>query len=217
MLPEDPRHAEVQIVGDGNDVVHLWERDCSVQRRHQKVAAEITAAWNLNDGLRKRLQDDAVRLGKSAGYKNAGTVEFLVDVKSDEHFFIEVNPRIQVEHTVTEEVTGIDLVQTHPHCGRCVSQRARPSSSRTSSLRGAIQCRITTVENPERDFAPDAGTLAVYRHAQGVGMRVCDGVVISGMRIRPYFDSLLVKYAAREGRRGPGRSAGCGYSPENEN
>ena len=96
---------EIQIVGDGTDVVHLWERDCSVQRRHQKVV-EIAPAWNLNDALRKRLQDDAVRLGKSAGYKNAGTVEFLVDVKSDEHFFIEVNPRIQVEHTVTEEVTG---------------------------------------------------------------------------------------------------------------
>jgi pyruvate carboxylase len=102
---EDPRHVEIQIVGDGTDVVHLWERDCSVQRRHQKVV-EIAPAWNLNDALRKRLQDDAVRLGKSAGYKNAGTVEFLVDVKSDEHFFIEVNPRIQVEHTVTEEVTG---------------------------------------------------------------------------------------------------------------
>ena len=95
---EDPRHVEIQIVGDGDDVVHLWERDCSVQRRHQKVV-EMAPAWNLNDALRKRLQDDAVKLGRLAGYKNAGTVEFLVDVKSDEHFFIEVNPRIQVEHT----------------------------------------------------------------------------------------------------------------------
>ena len=204
---EDPRHVEVQIVGDGNDVVHLWERDCSVQRRHQKVV-EIAPAWNLNDGLRKRLQDDAVRLGKSAGYKNAGTVEFLVDVKSDEHFFIEVNPRIQVEHTVTEEVTGIDLVQTQFRIAAGASLRELGLIQQDIKPRGvAIQCRITT-ENPERDFAPDAGTLAVYRHAQGVGMRV-DGVGYTGMRITPYFDSLLVKYTAAR-RAGPPPCVGCG-------
>eukprot|EP00629_Pelagomonadales_sp_RCC1024_P016929 CAMPEP_0119275342 /NCGR_PEP_ID=MMETSP1329-20130426/13608_1 /TAXON_ID=114041 /ORGANISM="Genus nov. species nov., Strain RCC1024" /LENGTH=1210 /DNA_ID=CAMNT_0007275719 /DNA_START=109 /DNA_END=3738 /DNA_ORIENTATION=+ len=192
---EDPRHVEVQIIGDGTDVIHLWERDCSVQRRHQKVV-EIAPAWNLNMDLRKRLQDDAVKLGKLSGYVNAGTVEFLVDVKTDEHFFIEVNPRIQVEHTVTEEVTGVDIVQTQfKIAGGATLEEVGLFQDQIKARGVAIQCRITT-ENPERDFAPDAGSLAVYRHAQGAGMRI-DGVGYTGMQITPFFDSLLVKYTAR--------------------
>ena len=192
---EDPRHVEIQIVGDGTDVVHLWERDCSVQRRHQKVV-EMAPAWNLKPELREALQRDAVKLGKLAGYKNAGTVEFLVDVKNDEYFFIEVNPRIQVEHTVTEEVTGIDLVQTQFKIAGGASLADLGLAQDKIHARGvAIQCRITT-ENPERDFAPDTGTLSVYRHAQGYGMRV-DGIGYTGLAVTPFFDSLLVKYTTR--------------------
>ncbi|KAH8060665.1 pyruvate carboxylase [Aureococcus anophagefferens] len=192
---ENPRHVEIQIIGDGDDVVHLWERDCSVQRRHQKVV-EMAPAWNLDSALRKKLQDDAVKLGKLAKYENAGTVEFLVDVANNEHFFIEVNPRIQVEHTVTEEVTGIDIVQTQFKIAAGAKLGELGLVQEDIKARGvAIQCRITT-ENPERDFAPDTGTLSVYRHAQGFGMRI-DGIGYSGMQVTPFFDSLLVKYTTR--------------------
>ena len=191
----DPRHIEVQVVGDGKGgAVHLWDRDCSVQRRHQKVV-EIAPAWNLPAETRQALHADALKLATTAKYKNAGTVEFLVD-KEGRHYFIEVNPRIQVEHTVTEEVTGIDLVQTQFLIAAGASLEELGLVQENIHARGvALQCRITT-ENPERGFAPDTGTLAVYRHAQGAGMRI-DGIGYSGMQVTPYYDSLLVKYTAR--------------------
>ncbi|KAJ1459420.1 hypothetical protein M885DRAFT_511373 [Pelagophyceae sp. CCMP2097] len=190
----NPRHIEVQVVGDGVDVVHLWERDCSVQRRHQKVI-EIAPAWNLAPETRLAVQRDAVKLAKLAKYKNAGTVEFLVD-EEGRHYFIEVNPRIQVEHTVTEEVTSIDLVQTQfKIAGGATLNELGLTQDKIRTRGVAVQCRITT-ENPERDFAPDTGVLAVYRHAQGFGIRI-DGIGYSGMTVTPFFDSLLVKYTAR--------------------
>eukprot|EP00535_Pseudo-nitzschia_heimii_P006921 CAMPEP_0197189256 /NCGR_PEP_ID=MMETSP1423-20130617/19451_1 /TAXON_ID=476441 /ORGANISM="Pseudo-nitzschia heimii, Strain UNC1101" /LENGTH=1220 /DNA_ID=CAMNT_0042641315 /DNA_START=181 /DNA_END=3843 /DNA_ORIENTATION=+ len=190
-----PRHIEVQIIGDGTgNVVHLWERDCSVQRRHQKVI-EMAPAFTLPDDLRKQLQDYAVRLTSQAKYKNAGTVEFLVDSEL-RPYFIEVNPRIQVEHTVTEEVTGIDLVQAQMKIAAGASFDDVGLKQEEITARGvAIQCRVTT-ENPERDFAPDTGTISLYRHSAGCGVRM-DGVGYSGLKITPYFDSMIVKYTVR--------------------
>jgi len=190
-----PRHIEVQIIGDGKGgVVHLWERDCSVQRRHQKVI-EMAPAWSLPMDLRKQLHADAVRLTSQAKYLNAGTVEFLVDGEG-RYYFIEVNPRIQVEHTVTEEVTGIDVVQTQLRIAGGESLEDIGLVQDQITARGvAIQCRITT-ENAERNFSPDTGTITVYRHSSGFGMRQ-DGIGYSGMTITPYYDSLLVKYTAR--------------------
>jgi len=192
---ERPRHIEVQIIGDGKgNAVHLWERDCSVQRRYQKVI-EIAPAWSLDMALRKQLHADALRLMKGANYLNAGTVEFLVDAEG-RYYFIEVNPRIQVEHTVTEEVTGIDLVQAQMRIASGASLEDVGLVQDRISARGiAVQCRVTT-ENPERNFAPDTGTLSVYRHSAGYGMRQ-DGIGYSGMTVTPYYDSLLVKYTAR--------------------
>ena len=192
---EQPRHIEVQIIGDGKgDAVHLWERDCSVQRRHQKVV-EIAPAWNLDSKLRAQLHADSLRLMKQARYLNAGTVEFLLDSQG-RHYFIEVNPRIQVEHTVTEEVTGIDLVQAQIRLAGGASLKEVGLVQENIHARGiALQCRVTT-ENPERDFQPDTGVVSVYRHSAGFGMRM-DGVGYSGMVVSPYYDSLLVKYTAR--------------------
>lgn len=191
----DPRHIEVQIIGDGKGgAVHLWERDCSVQRRYQKVV-EIAPAWNLPQSLREQLHDDSLRLMKAANYKNAGTVEFLVDAEG-RHYFIEVNPRIQVEHTVTEEVTGIDLVQAQMRIAAGASLEEIGLVQDKIEARGiALQCRITT-EDAERAFQPDTGTISVYRHSAGKGMRQ-DGIGYSGLQVTPYFDSLLVKYTAR--------------------
>lgn len=189
-----PRHIEIQIIGDGTgNVVHLWERDCSIQRRHQKVI-EMAPAWSLPDDLRKELHAYAVKLTSEAKYKNAGTVEFLVD--SDlKPYFIEVNPRIQVEHTVTEEVTGIDLVQAQIRIAAGASLDEVGLVQDNIMPRGvAIQCRVTT-ENPERDFAPDTGTVTLYRHSAGKGVRM-DGIGYSGLKITPYFDSMIVKYTA---------------------
>merc|ERR1719393_546093 len=190
-----PRHIEVQIIGDGKGgVAHLWERDCSVQRRHQKVI-EMAPAWSLPMDLRKKLHADAVRLTSQAKYLNAGTVEFLVDAEN-RYYFIEVNPRIQVEHTVTEEVTSIDVVQTQLRIAAGASLEDIGLKQDEIYARGvAIQCRITT-ENAERNFAPDTGTISVYRHSSGFGMRQ-DGIGYSGLTITPYYDSLLVKYTAR--------------------
>jgi pyruvate carboxylase len=190
-----PRHIEVQIIGDGTgNVVHLWERDCSVQRRHQKVI-EMAPAFTLPDDLRKQLHEYAVRLTSQANYKNAGTVEFLVDSEL-RPYFIEVNPRIQVEHTVTEEVTGIDLVQAQMKIAAGASLDEVGLVQEDITARGvAIQCRVTT-ENPERDFAPDTGTISLYRHSAGCGVRM-DGVGYSGLKITPYFDSMIVKYTVR--------------------
>jgi len=192
---QDPRHIEIQIVGDGTgDVVHLWERDCSVQRRHQKVI-EMAPAFTLPDELRKELHEYAIRLTSAAKYKNAGTVEFLID---DElrPYFIEVNPRIQVEHTVTEEVTGIDLVKTQLRIAAGETLKEIGLVQDRITARGvAIQCRVTT-ENSERDFAPDTGTITVYRHSAGSGVRM-DGVGYSGYTVTPYYDSMIVKYTVR--------------------
>jgi len=192
---ERPRHIEVQIIGDGKgNVVHLWERDCSIQRRHQKVI-EMAPAWSLPMDLRLQLHDYAVKLTEAANYKNAGTVEFLVD-SDNKPYFIEVNPRIQVEHTVTEEVTGVDIVAAQIKIAAGASLEDVGLIQENITPRGvAIQCRVTT-ENSERDFAPDTGTISVYRHSAGNGIRM-DGIGYTGLTITPFFDSMIVKYTAR--------------------
>ena len=191
------RHIEVQILGDlkGN-IVHLHERDCSVQRRHQKII-EIAPAPNLNEVVRQRLHESALKLARAVGYHNAGTVEFLV--AGDEAYFIEVNPRLQVEHTVTEEVTGIDLVQAQIHVASGHSMGSEQigiygqSSIQTRGY--AIQCRITT-EDPTNNFMPDTGRLLAYRSAAGFGIRLDTGNGYAGALISPHYDSLLVKVTA---------------------
>ena len=192
-----PRHIEVQILADTmGGVVHLFERDCSVQRRHQKVV-EIAPAPNLDPQLREKLCADAVRFAKSVGYQNAGTVEFLVDANG-RHVFIEMNPRIQVEHTVTEEVTGIDLVQAQLRvaAGESLSDlKIDQDSIRISG--SALQCRITT-EDPSADFRPDTGRISAYRSPGGAGVRLDEGTY-AGAEILPYFDSMLVKVTCRGG------------------
>jgi pyruvate carboxylase len=192
-----PRHIEIQVLGDGKGgAVHLWERDCSVQRRYQKVV-EIAPAWSLAPELRKQMQEDALKLVKGAKYLNAGTVEFLVE-PDGRYYFIEVNPRIQVEHTVTEQVTGIDIVQAQMRiAGGATFEEIGLLQENIHATGIAMQCRITT-ENAERNFAPDTGTLSVYRHSAGFGMRM-DGIGYSGMVVQPYYDSLLVKYTASGG------------------
>ena len=194
---EAPRHIEVQILADGEgNVVHLAERDCSVQRRHQKVV-ELAPAANLDDTLRKTLHDDAVRLAKHINYRNAGTVEFMVD-KQGRHYFLEVNPRIQVEHTVTEEVTGIDLVQSQILIagGATLADIGIHSQDDIVVQGFAMQCRITT-EDPQMNFAPDFGKVEVYRPPGGMGVRL-DGEVVVGSRVSPNYDSLLVKLTCKE-------------------
>ncbi len=191
------RHIEVQILGDlSGNLVHLFERDCSVQRRHQKVI-EIAPAPNLPGPVRERLLADALKLCKAVGYHNAGTVEFLV--AGDEHFFIEVNPRLQVEHTVTEAVTGIDLVQSQilVESGFDLpSEEIGIYDQRELETRGyAIQCRVTT-EDPSQDFLPDTGTLTAYRSAGGFGVRLDTGNGYPGAHVSPHYDSLLVKVTA---------------------
>ncbi|XP_006817962.1 pyruvate carboxylase, mitochondrial-like [Saccoglossus kowalevskii] len=192
---ERPRHIEVQILGDktGN-VVHLWERDCSVQRRHQKLV-EIAPAPNLDPAIRKIMTDDAVKLAKHVGYQNAGTVEFLMDEKGN-HYFIEVNARLQVEHTVTEEITGIDLVQSQIQIagGKTLDELALNQEDVTYNG-CAIQCRITT-EDPARNFQPDTGRIEVFRSGEGMGIRLDSASAFAGAIISPHYDSLLVKVIA---------------------
>jgi pyruvate carboxylase len=189
---EHPRHIEVQVLGDANgEVVHLYERDCSVQRRHQKVV-EVAPAVALDPALRQVLLKDAVTLAKAARYRNAGTVEFLVD-DENRHYFIEVNPRIQVEHTVTEVVTGIDLVQAQIRIAGGASFEDLGIRQEDIVVRGhAIQCRVTT-EDPRNGFQPDTGRLSVYRSASGMGIRLDGGAGYTGAVISPHYDSLLVK------------------------
>ena len=192
---ENPRHIEVQLLGDHHGkLVHLHERDCSVQRRFQKVV-ELAPAPNLSQATRDKLYEYALRLGKAVGYYCAGTVEFLVD-QDESIYFIEVNPRIQVEHTITEEVTGIDLVRT-----QFLVTMGYPLDHPTIFIRDqsdisvngfAIQCRVTT-EDPANNFKPDYGTLIAYRSASGMGIRLDAGSAFPGAVISPYFDSLLVK------------------------
>ena len=193
------RHVEVQILGDrAGHILHLYERDCSVQRRHQKVV-EVAPAVGLDDGIRQALAEAAVKLTQAVGYYNAGTVEFLVDAASGAWYFIEVNPRIQVEHTVTEMVTGIDLV-------RCQIQVAQgldlfgpemnlPRQEQMPLYGFALQCRITT-EDPANHFVPDYGKIHTYRSPAGFGIRLDGGSAYSGAVITPYYDSLLVKTTA---------------------
>ena len=193
------RHIEVQLIGDRHgNLVHLFERDCSVQRRHQKVV-EIAPAPNLDPGLRQRLLDAALSVGRAVGLDNAGTVEFLVDDDSGDFFFIEVNPRIQVEHTVTEQVTGYDIVKTQILVaqGRRLGEPDVGLGDQSAvTTRGyAIQCRVTT-ENPANNFLPDYGRLSNYRSASGMGIRLDAGSAHTGAVITPFYDSLLVKVTA---------------------
>jgi pyruvate carboxylase len=191
-----PRHIEVQILADGQgDVMHLFERDCSVQRRHQKVV-EIAPAPNLDPGLRDRMCADAVRFATQIGYRNAGTVEFLLD-RSGNYVFIEMNPRIQVEHTVTEEVTDVDLVQAQMRIASGESLADLGLSADTVQLRGAaLQCRITT-EDPSNGFRPDTGRITTYRSPGGAGVRLDGGTTYTGAEVSAHFDSMLAKLTCR--------------------
>ncbi|KAJ1945762.1 pyruvate carboxylase, partial [Linderina pennispora] len=186
-----PKHIEVQLLGDGKDsVIHLYERDCSVQRRHQKVV-EIAPAPTLDESVRDAILADAVKIAKHVNYRNAGTAEFLVDSRG--HYFIEINPRIQVEHTVTEEVTGLDLISLQLHIAAGWSLSELHLSQDRISVRGfAIQCRVTT-EDPAQGFQPDTGKIEVYRSPGGNGVRLDGGSGFMGSIITPHYDSLLVK------------------------
>ncbi len=193
------KHIEVQVLGDRHGhVIHLHERDCSVQRRHQKVI-EIAPSVGLDEAIRTELCAASVRIGRELGYNNAGTVEFLYDLDRNEWYFIEMNPRIQVEHTVTEVITGIDLVrsqilvaQGHELHGPEIAIPAQEAIPRNGY---AVQCRITT-EDPERQFAPDYGKISNYRSAAGFGIRLDAGAGDAGAVITPYYDSMLVKLTA---------------------
>ncbi|GAB7344028.1 hypothetical protein MBLNU457_1951t2 [Dothideomycetes sp. NU457] len=191
-----PKHIEVQLLGDNHgNVVHLYERDCSVQRRHQKVV-EIAPAKDLPQETREAILNDAVRLAKTAGYRNAGTAEFLVD-QENRHYFIEINPRIQVEHTITEEITGIDIVAAQIQIAAGASLEQLGLTQDRISVRGfAFQCRITT-EDPANGFAPDTGKIEVYRSAGGNGVRLDGGNGFAGAIITPHYDSMLVKCSCR--------------------
>jgi pyruvate carboxylase len=191
-----PRHIEVQVLADAEgEVIHLYERDCSVQRRHQKVL-EVAPAPNLDPELRDRLCEDAIRFAREVGYRNAGTVEFLVG-ESGEHAFIEMNPRIQVEHTVTEETTDVDLVNAQLRIAGGETLEDLGLSQEGIRQRGvALQCRVTT-EDPAQDFQPDTGRISAYRSPGGLGIRTDGGTVYSGAEVSPYFDPLLVKVTAR--------------------
>ncbi|WP_422677993.1 hypothetical protein [Blastococcus brunescens] len=191
----EPRHIEVQVLADGSGgVVHLFERDCSVQRRHQKVV-ELAPAPNLDPELRERICADAVAFARAIGYVNAGTVEFLLDT-SGRHVFIEMNPRIQVEHTVTEEVTDIDLVQSQLRIASGETLADLGLAQDSIVLRGAaLQCRITT-EDPANGFRPDTGRITTYRSPGGAGIRL-DGGSSLGAEVGAHFDSMLVKLTCR--------------------
>ncbi|MEO7006417.1 MAG: pyruvate carboxylase [Terrimesophilobacter sp.] len=191
-----PRHVEVQILADSaGETVHLFERDCSLQRRNQKVI-EISPAPNLDESIRQSLYRDAIAFAKSIDYVNAGTVEFLVDTvgeRAGQHVFIEMNPRIQVEHTVTEEVTDVDLVQAQMRIAFGQTLGELGLHQEDLRLRGAaLQCRITT-EDPADGFRPDTGKITTYRSPGGGGIRLDGGTIAPGTRISPHFDSMLVK------------------------
>lgn len=196
----DPKHIEVQVLGDkyGN-VVHLFDRDCSVQRRHQNVI-EFAPAFTVSQPVREKILADAVRLSKHVGYKNAGTLEFLVDA-DENYYFIEMNPRIQVEHTVSEEVTGIDIVQA-----QILIEEGYPLSAPEIGISSqedvhcngySVQLRITT-EDPANNFMPDTGKINVYRSPAGNGIRLDGGTAHTGAEVTPYYDSLLVKIIAHD-------------------
>ena len=195
---EQARHVEVQIIGDGKTQVHLFERDCSIQRRNQKVVERAPAPY-LDEEQRKELCGYALKIAEKTNYKGAGTVEFLMDAKTDKFYFIEVNPRIQVEHTVTEEVTGVDIVKVQIR----IAEGKKIAKGKTGflaqdkiALNGhALQCRITT-EDPQQDFIPDYGRITAYRGATGFGIRLDGGTAYSGAVITRYYDPLLEKVTA---------------------
>ncbi|MDP9408377.1 MAG: pyruvate carboxylase [Actinomycetota bacterium] len=191
-----PRHIEVQVLADATgEVIHLFERDCSVQRRHQKVV-EIAPAPHLGEQVREALCSDAVAFARAVGYVNAGTVEFLMDERG-EHVFIEMNPRIQVEHTVTEEVTDVDLVQSQLRIAAGETLADLGLTQDAIRLHGAaLQCRITT-EDPANGFRPDTGRILAYRSPGGAGLRIDGGTVDPGAEVSPHFDSLLAKLTCR--------------------
>jgi pyruvate carboxylase len=193
------KHIEIQIIGDqqGN-ILHLYERDCSVQRRHQKVV-EVAPAVGLPDKVRRELAEAAVTLAKTTHYYNAGTVEFLVDADTYEWYFIEVNPRVQVEHTVTEVITGIDIVRTQIQVAQGLglhgAEIGLPEQSDIPLHGMALQCRVTT-EDPANNFVPDYGRIHTYRSPAGFGIRLDGASAYGGAVISPYYDSLLVKVTA---------------------
>jgi pyruvate carboxylase len=193
------KHIEVQLLGDKHGrLVHLHERDCSLQRRHQKII-EIAPAYNLDESLRAAICDSAVKIGRHAGYDNAGTVEFLVDTETGRFYFIEVNPRIQVEHTVTEVVTGIDLIKSQiliAHGAPLDDPEINlPGQDSVRVLGFAFQCRVTT-EDPANKFTPDYGRITHYRSPGGLGLRLDGGTAITGAIVTPFYDSMLVKVTA---------------------
>src|SRR4051794_23043650 len=192
----EPRHIEVQILADGEgDVIHLYERDCSVQRRHQKVI-EIAPAPHLDPELRDRICADAVRFAREIGYRNAGTVEFLL-APDGSYVFIEMNPRIQVEHTVTEEITDVDLVQAQLRIASGETLVDLGLTQEGIQVRGAaLQCRITT-EDPANNFRPDTGVITTYRSPGGGGVRLDGGTTYTGAEISAHFDSMLSKLTCR--------------------
>lgn len=196
---ENPKHIEIQLLGDSyGNIIHLYERDCSVQRRFQKVV-EVAPSPTLKKETKEKLYEYALQIAKAVNYQNAGTVEFLVD-KAENVYFIEVNPRIQVEHTITEEITGIDIVRSQI----LIAKGHRLSDPVIYILRQedipcngfAIQCRVTT-EDPSNGFKPDFGTIIAYRNAGGFGIRLDEGSSYPGVKISPFFDSMLVKISAR--------------------
>jgi pyruvate carboxylase len=193
------KHIEVQVLGDRHgNVLHLHERDCSVQRRHQKVV-EIAPSVDLDERVRRELCEAAARIGREIGYDNAGTIEFLYDLDTKDWFFIEMNPRIQVEHTVTEQITGIDLVRSQI----LIAQGAQlhgpdlrlPKQDDIPRMGFAVQCRVTT-EDPENKFTPNYGKIITFRPAEGFGIRLDAGMGDAGAVITPFYDSLLVKITA---------------------
>lgn len=196
----EPKHIEVQILADNyGNCYHIGERDCSLQRRYQKVV-EFAPAFAVEETVRKQIREDAVKIAKSVGYVNAGTLEFLVD-KNGDYYFIEMNPRIQVEHTVTEMVSGIDLVRaqiliaeghplSHPEIGLRTQDDVKINGY-------AVQCRVTT-EDPANNFAPDNGKITAYRTGGGFGVRLDGGNATTGTVISPYYDSLLVKVTCHD-------------------
>jgi len=198
-LVERARHVEAQILGDTHgNVVHLFERDCSVQRRNQKVVERAPAPY-LSEAKRKEISDYALKIGSSTNYVGAGTIEFLMDMESEDFYFIEVNPRVQVEHTVTEEVTGIDIIKAQIHLleGEVIGtpESGVPKQEDIKLNGHAMQCRITT-EDPEQNFIPDYGRITAYRGAQGFGIRLDGGTAYSGAVINRFYDPLLEKVTA---------------------
>jgi len=196
---EDPKHLEVQIVADNHgNIRHLFERDCSVQRRHQKVV-EVAPSFNVSQKVKDSLYEYAIKIAEEVNYNNVGTVEFLVD-KEDNVFFIEVNPRIQVEHTVTEMVTGIDLIKTQIFIAggyKLSDKQIKIYDQDSLTTHGfALQCRLTT-EDPQNNFTPDYGTITTYRSASGMGIRLDAGSIYQSYSVSPFFDSMLVKVSAQ--------------------